>query len=817
MTMKMLIDAAHPEETRVAVVDGEVLEEFDFETTTKKQLKGNIYLAKVVRVEPSLQAAFVEYGGNRHGFLAFSEIHPDYFKIPVSDKQVLERKLTLLEKGIDPKGLDLSSEDVFNKALEAYSTAQEKIPGKSEESPEDDMILPTPDSEDDTIDDVRVQDGDAKPDNADDIDDGPEDDLDAIQPAARDLERARMRMLREYKIQEVIKKDQILLVQVVKEERGNKGAALTTYISLPGRYCVLMPNTRNSGGISRKISSHDNRKRLKEILKEIDVPTSMSVIIRTAGEARTRPEIRRDYDYLSRLWSSIRETTLSSNAPALIYEEGDLVMRAVRDIYTRDIGEVLVQGEEAYKSARSLMKLMIPSHVKKIKLHEGGQNLFSKYKVESQLEAIYMQEAPLPSGGSIVINPTEALVAIDVNSGKATRERHIEETAYKTNLEAAQEVARQIRLRDLAGLVVVDFIDMDSSAHQSAVEKTLRDALKTDRAKVQVGRISNFGLLELSRQRLRPSLLELHSKTCPMCNGSGIVRSTESSSVYALRAIESFIANLKKPTKEVVVYLNGSVALYILNHKRDEVVALEEKFGLKIVFEQDDHLVPPKLKLGVRSEDGKIFIHQHDAKPVKLNRSKKKNSRSKSKQNDEVRNQDAPKPKAENGSESGEKKSRKKRNRPDKRKKVEDGTAASEKGREMSKGRRTKKSNYFLRRRNDQKPQSSDAAKNNAPASVGASSEPAAEKAPQPKKSPQNKATQAKPVKEKPVQPVKEEASKAKKASASPVSAPEKPAESVKPAQVSTGAVSVSGSAPAPQDLDDAERRSGWWDRLISK
>ncbi|MCA6250592.1 ribonuclease E/G, partial [Phenylobacterium sp.] len=485
MSKKMLIDAAHAEETRVAVIDGNRIEEFDFESQSHKQLRGNIYLAKVTRVEPSLQAAFIEYGGNRHGFLAFNEIHPDYYQIPVADREAL-------------------------------------------------MAEEAADEEEDEVEAPRERDVDEDGEDAAETLSGDGDD-DVIE---QELARRRRRLMRRYKIQEVIRRRQIMLVQVVKEERGNKGAALTTYLSLAGRYCVLMPNTARGGGISRKITSATDRKRLKSVVQGLDVPEGMGLIVRTAGAKRTKAEIKRDYDYLLRLWENIRETTLHSVAPSLIYEEEDLVKRTIRDLYDKDIDEVLVEGEAGFREAREFMRMLMPSQARKVQAYREPTPLFVKHRVEDHLAQIYSPVAPLKSGGYLVINQTEALVAIDVNSGRATRERNVEATALRTNLEAAEEAARQLRLRDLAGLVVIDFIDMDESKNNRAVEKKLKDALKEDRARIQVGRISTFGLMELSRQRRRSSLLEGTTHVCEHCGGTGRVRSVESSALGALRAVE---------------------------------------------------------------------------------------------------------------------------------------------------------------------------------------------------------------------------------------------------------------------------------------
>jgi ribonuclease E len=529
MTKTMLIDAAHAEETRVAVVDGTRVEEFDFESRAKKQLRGNIYLAKVTRVEPSLQAAFVEYGGNRHGFLAFNEIHPDYYQIPVADREALLRE-----------------EAEENEAHERHSNH-------------------------------RLN-GDAEGEDA-----VGEDDDDVMEEEA---ERRRRRLLRRYKIQEVIKRRQIMLVQVVKDERGAKGASLTTYLSLAGRYCVLMPNTARGGGISRKISSAVDRKRLKGVIQSLDVPEGMGLIVRTAGAKRTKAEIKRDYEYLLRLWEDIREKTLKSIAPALIYEEEDLVKRAIRDMYDKDVDGIIVEGEEGYREAREFMRMLMPSQAKKIQPYREAAPLFVKHRIEDNLAQIYSPVAPLRSGGYLVINQTEALVAIDVNSGKSTRERGIEATALKTNLEAAEEAARQLRLRDLAGLIVIDFIDMDEPKNNRLVEKKLKDCLKDDRARIQMGKISAFGLMELSRQRRRTGVLEGTTHVCPHCNGVGRVRSAESSALAALRAVD--IEAAKRGAGAATLRVSPPVGLYILNEKRLHLARLQEQRGLFVSVQLDD-------------------------------------------------------------------------------------------------------------------------------------------------------------------------------------------------------------------------------------
>ena len=548
MTKRMLIDASHSEETRVVVVNGSRLEEFDFESSTKKQLKGTVYLAKVTRVEPSLQAAFIEYGGNRHGFLAFSEIHPDYYQIPIADREAL---------------LQQETEEV---AAES-SDEEAGVPAEGDEG----------DSDVETV-------------SGEDVDD--------VDHRRAALNRAQA--LRKYKIQEVIKKRQILLVQVIKEERGNKGAALTTYLSLAGRYCVLMPNTPRGGGISRKIVDPADRKRLKQITGSLPVDSHMGVIVRTAGMSRTKAEIKRDFDYLLRFWNDIREKTLKSTAPTLIHEEANLIKRSLRDLYTNDIDEILVEGEDSYKTSKEFMRMLIPSHARKIKRYGERVPMFINYQIENQLDELHRPEIELKSGGSIVINPTEALVAIDVNSGRATKGRNIEETAKKTNLEAAGEIARQLRLRDLAGLIVIDFIDMGDRRNDRLVEKCVKDALKNDRARIQVGRISPFGLLEFSRQRLRPSFLELNTSPCVSCGGSGVIRSVESSALQVLRAIEE--EGIRKRSDTIDVALPGAVALYILNHKRSTLSDIEERYESRIAITGDDSLVPPNYRIGAAQD-----------------------------------------------------------------------------------------------------------------------------------------------------------------------------------------------------------------------
>jgi ribonuclease E len=549
MSMRMLIDARHPEETRVAVIKGNRIEEFDFESAEHKQLKGNIYLAKVTRVEPSLQAAFVDYGGNRHGFLAFSEIHPDYYQIPKADREALLREEA-----------EHAAEEERLRAAEFDADDESEILESEEEEPSDSL--------DNGDGDDTAEAGTGS--NRSPVDES----------AADELRKKRQALRRRYKIQDVIQRRQVLLVQVVKEERGNKGAALTTYLSLAGRYCVLMPNTSHGGGISRKISNGADRKRLKSIMSDLKLPSTMGLIVRTAGLSRTKTEIKRDFDYLARLWDEIRERTLSSTAPALIYRDSDLIKRAIRDLYHREIEEVIVEGEEGYKAARGFMKLLMPSHVRRVKLHSETTPLFQRHGVEDQLSAMYQPIVQLKSGGYLVINPTEALVSIDINSGRSTREHNIEQTAYNTNLEAAQEIARQLRLRDMAGLIVIDFIDMEQSSHVRKVEKAMKEALKNDRARIQVGRISSFGLMEMSRQRLRTGVLEASTKPCPHCEGTGLMRTAASAGLSALRILEDEAARGRG--ERILLRAGKEAAVYVLNKKRTELADIEQRYGVMI-------------------------------------------------------------------------------------------------------------------------------------------------------------------------------------------------------------------------------------------
>lgn len=706
MAKKMLIDATHAEETRVVVVDGNKVEEFDFESENKRQLAGNIYLAKVTRVEPSLQAAFVDYGGNRHGFLAFSEIHPDYYQIPVADREALmeeerayaeamrardedeEEKPSKPKRSrrskssakaakassddaVETKEVDVSEEKTGEIAgMETIdlsdSAAAEDVPAELAEVPEGsspvERVAETPVEEpedeaeapaeadapaeageepaeavEETAEEAAPAEKAAAEETAEETGEAPaaaEAEADAgeskAEPASddaagdegdenggsrradaatkdetiesvadeddsEDIRPPRKPRPRRYKIQEVIKVRQVLLVQVVKEERGNKGAALTTYLSLAGRYCVLMPNTARGGGISRKITNAADRKKLKDIASELDVPTGAGLIVRTAGAKRTKAEIKRDYEYLQRLWEQIRELTLKSIAPAKIYEEGDLIKRSIRDLYNREIDEVLVEGDRGYRIAKDFMKMIMPSHAKNVKHYQDALPLFARYQVESYLGAMFNPVVQLKSGGYIVIGVTEALVAIDVNSGRATKEASIEETALKTNLEAAEEVARQLRLRDLAGLIVIDFIDMDERKNNAAVEKRMKDKLKTDRARIQVGRISGFGLMEMSRQRLRPGMIEATTAPCPHCHGTGLIRSDDSMALSILRQIEE--EGTRRRSREVLVRCPVSIANFLMNQKREHIAQIEARYGLSVRIEGDAHLVSPDFVL----------------------------------------------------------------------------------------------------------------------------------------------------------------------------------------------------------------------------
>jgi ribonuclease E len=588
-TKRMLVDGTHPEETRIVVTNGNKLEEFDFESQSRRQLRGNIYLAKVTRVEPSLQAAFIEYGGNRHGFLAFSEIHPDYYQIPVADREALMRA----EEEDDEDEHD-QPESAAAEVSQPDSVSEPASEGAADDTDEQTENAPT-EAAAETDPQSRVSDD--EPEEASHIEQAPasNESVESLGGGSDILEESRERRKRAprrhaYKIQEVIKRRQVMLVQVVKEERGNKGAALTTYLSLAGRYSVLMPNTARGGGISRKITNAADRKRLKDIVGDLEVPQGQGIILRTAGASRTKAEVKRDFEYLQRLWESVRTLTLKSTAPCLVYEEGSLIKRTIRDLYSKEIDELHIAGDDAYREAKDFMRMIMPSHAKNVVLYKDDQPLFSKFNVEGQLDQMFSPQVTLPSGGYLVINPTEALVSIDVNSGRSTKEHNIEDTALQTNLEAAEEVARQLRLRDLAGLIVIDFIDMIENRSNRAVERKLKDALKNDRARIQVGRISHFGLMEMSRQRIRFGVVESSTHKCPTCNGTGLVRSVESVALMVMRNVEDHV--MKRPGQSINVKVPVDVALYILNGKRGTLATLEIKHGLSITIVADDHVGP---------------------------------------------------------------------------------------------------------------------------------------------------------------------------------------------------------------------------------
>ncbi len=618
MSKKMLIDATHAEETRVVVVDGNKVEEFDFETVNKRQLAGNIYLAKVTRVEPSLQAAFIDYGGNRHGFLAFAEIHPDYYQIPVADRKALLDEERAFARAEDDEDNRRSSRpaprprpqparvETLDQVESAEIGSMDVVDLSEETGASDDKPVaeaPAVESHDHAHshahDNAHVHDHDETdaPFRAIDHASESDDEIESIaeEDVHEEISAPRKPRARRYKIQEVVKVRQIMLVQVVKEERGNKGAALTTYLSLAGRYCVLMPNTARGGGISRKITVATDRKKLKEIASELEVPEGAGLIIRTAGAKRTKPEINRDYEYLMRLWEQIRELTLKSIAPAAIYEEGNLIKRSIRDLYSREIDEILVEGEAGFRTAKDFMKMIMPSHAKVVQAYSETVPLFARYQVESYLGGMFNPTVQLKSGGYIVIGVTEALVAIDVNSGRATKEGSIEDTALKTNLEAAEEIARQLRLRDLAGLIVIDFIDMEERRNNLSVEKRIKDKLKTDRARIQVGRISGFGLLEMSRQRLRPGMLESTTQPCAHCHGTGLIRSDDSLGLQVLRALEE--EGTRKRSKEVLLKAPIGIVNFLFNQKREHLALIEARYGMAVRIEADPMMISPDFLL----------------------------------------------------------------------------------------------------------------------------------------------------------------------------------------------------------------------------
>ncbi|MDA9300500.1 Rne/Rng family ribonuclease [Amylibacter sp.] len=636
MPKKMLIDATHAEETRVVVVEGNKVDEFDFESLNKRQLSGNIYLAKVTRVEPSLQAAFVDYGGNRHGFLSFAEIHPDYYQIPVADREALIAEEEAYAKSLEEEASiaqqkksrvrkrktkviaeEANNDEILTSKIIDNSNTNTSIEEQTAETSAEINSDLTEDIDESNInndksldihtdEDIEANTEDARAED-DIIDDG----IESV--ANEDIEeevRPRKPRPRRYKIQEVIKVRQILLIQVVKEERGNKGAALTTYLSLAGRYCVLMPNTARGGGISRKITNVQDRKKIKEITSELDVPKGAGLIVRTAGAKRNRDDILRDYEYLMRQWTQIRDVTLESIAPTQIYAEGDIIKRSIRDLYNNDIDEIIVDGERGFEAAKAYMTMLMPSHVKRVKQYKNKMPLYARYQVESYLGGMFNPTVQLKSGGYIVIGVTEALVAVDVNSGKATKESSIEKTALKTNLEAADEVARQLRLRDLAGLIVIDFIDMEERRNNISVEKRMKDKLKSDRARIQVGRISGFGLMEMSRQRLRPGMLEATTKECPHCLGTGLVRSDDSQALSILREIEE--EAIRKRTKEIHATVPVGISNYLLNHKRENIALIESQYGISIIIEASSTMIGTEYELEKRKTSSRIIADVFD-------------------------------------------------------------------------------------------------------------------------------------------------------------------------------------------------------------
>ncbi len=907
MAKKMLIDATHAEETRVVVVDGNKVEEFDFESENKRQLAGNIYLAKVTRVEPSLQAAFVDYGGNRHGFLAFSEIHPDYYQIPVADREALleeERAYAEAQRARDeeddkpkPKRSRRRRSSKAADADNGDSVAKSDIDGMEtidldDEAANDDEGLspmetvaetPVEEPQDDTTGDdtteaatPEAKDAETSADANDAAQDEPDDDDEdpkskrsdasskdeSIESVAddddhEDIRPPRKPRPRRYKIQEVIKVRQILLVQVVKEERGNKGAALTTYLSLAGRYCVLMPNTARGGGISRKITNATDRKKLKEIANEIDVPQGAGLIVRTAGAKRTKSEIKRDYEYLQRLWEQIRELTLKSIAPAKIYEEGDLIKRSIRDLYNREIDEVHVEGERGYRIAKDFMKMIMPSHAKNVKQYGDTLPLFARYQVESYLAGMFNPTVQLKSGGYIVIGVTEALVAIDVNSGRATKEGSIEDTALKTNLEAADEVARQLRLRDLAGLIVIDFIDMDERKNNAAVEKRMKDRLKTDRARIQVGRISGFGLMEMSRQRLRPGMLEATTQPCPSCHGTGLIRSDDSMALSILRQIEE--EGTRGRSREVLVKCPVGIANFLINQKREHVAQIEGRYGLSVRIEGDPSLVSPDFTLekfktasrvvkqtsaAVVSVDSSLMDDIDDAaeaeapdpaeappapenegndggnndgndggdgQPKKKRRRRRRRSRSKSGNGENGQNQNGDQ--QENGQPSGEGASDQKDETP-KDDKLAEPVAAEAEGasEEAPKEDKPKRVSRSRKKKTDDAPKEEAAAETPAETAEAAPEDKPAEK---PKPKPRSRKKKEEPAPEAPAEstpePAAEPAPEAAEAAPEPEAKPtRKRAPRKKPEPVAAEAADT--PEPASQEpAEDKPKRKGWW------
>ena len=869
MATRMLIDARHSEETRVAVLKGNRIEEFDFESAEHKQIKGNIYLAKVTRVEPSLQAAFVDFGGNRHGFLAFSEIHPDYYQIPQSDREALlaaeaeaaEEEARLRaeeeEEGISP-GDEYDAEDESAEAL-AEDLAEDGLE-EIDTSEKDDVA---------TIEDGASDDDDSDDDGEEDEVASEEDGEDKSRRGRRgrgrrrqggngkggqqkgrsrakevdEVRAKRMALRRRYKIQDVIQRRQVLLVQVVKEERGNKGAALTTYLSLAGRYTVLMPNSSHGGGISRKINSSSDRKRLKEIVSDLSLPKSMGLIVRTAGISRTKTEIKRDFDYLARLWDEIRQTTLASTAPSLIHSDSDLIKRAIRDIYNREIEEVVVEGEEGFKSAKAFMKMLMPSHARRVKAYSDPVPLFQRYGAEDQLRAMYDPMVQLKSGGYLIINPTEALVSIDINSGRSTKEHGIEATALHTNLEAAREIARQLRLRDMAGLVVIDFIDMEYNSNVRKVEKAMKDALKNDRARIQVGRISGFGLMEMSRQRLRTGVLEATTRECPHCDGTGLVRTASSAGLSALRLLEDEAA--KGKGTRICLSASTEAAVYLLNEKRHELVEIEQRYGVTVEIRPEGEDEGAKMTVSSQgprpaqapkfepiiddSDDEDDIIEEDDGDEIeeesrrdnddgdrKKKRRRRRGGRGRNKSRSDDDSEDS------QDDESNEESSD-----------SEGSEEASEDGEDKPK-RRRRRGGRGRRRKQDvgEDGSSEDApAAEEAPAEAPAEEAPAeADEAPVEEKPKRKRAPRKKKVEEAPAEAEAEaEAEVAPEAPAEEAPAEEKPKRKRAPRKKKVEeapAEEVPAEAPteeapaaeaAPEDAGDGKKRGGWWQRTFGE
>ncbi len=874
MTKRMLIDATHKEELRVAISDGNRLVEYDYESQNRKPLKGSIFLAKVTRVEPSLQAAFVNFGGNRHGFLPFSEIHPDYFRIPVSDREALmaEQEALLKEHDDEEEALDEEVDDGDDEEDEAEVSEGEDDAGEDEDQAaakdsdtKDDKDAPKEkgkgkktaakstkktekkQAKEDADNDAASEPNGNVAENSDEpngnVAEGAEDDQGGNDKEKSDKDadqnkkggrgnqkgrgrgrgrgrrasyknnsveivggeeidqeqRFRFNLRRKYKIQEVIKRGQIMLVQVNKEERGNKGAAVGSYLSLPGRYCVLMPNSPRAGGVSRKIANHKDRARMRDIVKSLEVPKGMSVIVRTAGVARTKAEIKRDLDYLMRLWDNIRALTLESSAPALVYEEADLIKRSVRDLYSRDVEEVLVAGEDGYETAKSFMKMMIPSHVKKVSLYKDTQlPLFNRYQIESQINEISQPEVRLKSGGYLVINPTEALISVDVNSGKATKGRHIEETALKTNLEAADEVARQLKLRDLGGLVVIDFIDMENRRNNGKVERRMKDALSTDRARVQVGRISSFGLMELSRQRLSPSLTEAQYEKCKTCSGIGIVPTDDAMSIMVLRAIEE--EGIRARAAQIIVQVTNDVALFILNYKRRKLAEIEKRYDLQVLLRVDDTIPASEYRIEV-SKPAEKGDDDNDAQ----------SNNTQSNNDDDGDNQKPRKRSRRGGRGRGKSRSDNNQNQNNDNESTSDNSSDASDKSDAKDSSDNKKDESKPKRKPSQKKEDSKADQSDAPAKEGKSvSKPANDSADE--KKPKKAAAKSKKSEEaKPAAKDKDEKKSApKKAKAEKDEKPKK-----KPTKKA-----VNDQKPAAKDYEvvnqePKEKKKGWWNRLV--